>query len=241
MPQLINYGNEMLRISSKGIEYSTTNGRSWNKRYSGSVYGDFIDLLPYGNELLAVTTRGIYYSTTGGRSWNSRFTGSVYGTFNSLVDGGRELLANTSKGLYFSTTCGRSWNRRRQYVYNKLLTIRIIKSYNKSDYCNMEILIQPTIDNLREDLGYNDYEDVDEDALLFQQGYNGDLIIVDDGESFEIPEGYIGNIIEDATTYYIEIEIMPGLIDKEEFIGELEAGLYKLNDGIISREHNKEE
>ena len=105
----------------------------------------------------------------------------------------------------------------------------------------MEILIQPTIDNLREDLGYNDYEDVDEDALLFQQGYNGDLIIVDDGESFEIPEGYIGNIIEDATTYYIEIEIMPGLIDKEEFIGELEAGLYKLNDGIISREHNKEE
>lgn len=97
MPQLINYGNEMLRISPKGIEYSTTNGRSWNKRYSGSVYGDFIDLLPYGNELLAVTT------------------------------------------------------------------------------------------------------------------------------------------------YYIEIEIMPGLIDKEKFIGELEAGLYKLNDGIISREHNKEE
>jgi hypothetical protein len=34
---------------------------------------------------------------------------------------------------------------------------------------------------------------------------------------------------------------MPGLIDKEKFIGELEAGLYKLNDGIISREHNKEE
>ena len=113
MPQLINYGNEMLRISSKGIEYSTTNGRSWNKRYSGSVYGDFIDLLPYGNELLAVTTKGVYYSTTGGRSWNSRYTGSVYGTFNSLVDGGRELLANTSKGLYYSTSCGRSWNRRR--------------------------------------------------------------------------------------------------------------------------------
>ncbi len=97
MPQLINYGNEMLRISPKGIEYSTTNGRSWNTRYSGSTYGAFIDLLPYGNELLAVTT------------------------------------------------------------------------------------------------------------------------------------------------YYIEIEIMPGLIDKEKFIGELEAGLYKLNDGIISREHNKEE
>lgn len=104
----------------------------------------------------------------------------------------------------------------------------------------MEILIQPTIDNLREDLEYDDYEDVDEEALLFQQGYDGDLITVDEGESFEIPEGYIGDIIEDDNTYYIETEIMPGIIEKEEFFGELEAGLYKLNDGIISREHNKE-
>ena len=126
MPQLINYGNEMLRISPKGIEYSTTNGRSWNTRYSGSTYGAFIDLLPYGNELLAVTTKGVYYSTTGGHSWNSRYTGSVYGTFNSLVDNGRELLANTSKGLYYSTTNGRSWNRRREYIDDELLTTRII-------------------------------------------------------------------------------------------------------------------
>lgn len=102
----------------------------------------------------------------------------------------------------------------------------------------MEILIQPTIDNLREDLGYDEYDDVEEEALLFQQGYDGDLITVDDGETFEIPEGYIGNIIEDGNTYYIETEIMPGLIEKEEFCGDLEAGLYKLNDDIISREHN---
>ena len=102
----------------------------------------------------------------------------------------------------------------------------------------MEILIQPTIDNLREDLGYDDYEDVDEEALLFQQGYDGFPIDVEDGEDFEIPEGYIGSIIDDGNTYYIETEIMPGLIEKEEFFGELEAGLYKLNDGIISREYN---
>ena len=46
----------------------------------------------------------------------------------------------------------------------------------------MEILLQPTIDNLREDLGYDEYDDVEEEALLFQQGYDGDLITVDDGE-----------------------------------------------------------
>jgi photosystem II stability/assembly factor-like uncharacterized protein len=112
MPQTINYGNEMLRISSKGIEHSTNGGRSWSTRCSSSAYGTFIDLLPYGNELLAVTTKGVYYSTNGGRSWSSRYTSSAYGTFNSLVDGGRELLANTSKGLYYSTNNGRSWSRR---------------------------------------------------------------------------------------------------------------------------------
>lgn len=36
MPQIINYGNEMLKISQKGIEYSTTNGRTWSLRYMGS-------------------------------------------------------------------------------------------------------------------------------------------------------------------------------------------------------------
>jgi hypothetical protein len=112
MPQLINYGSEMLRISPKGIEYSTSGGRSWNMRYSGSSCGTFMDLLPYGNELLAVTSKGIYYSTSQGRSWNMRYSGSSCGDFLSLADGGRELLANTSKGLYYSTSAGRSWNRR---------------------------------------------------------------------------------------------------------------------------------
>ena len=45
MPQLINYGEEMLRVSPKGIEYSTSGGRSWMTRYSGSLCGTFIDFL----------------------------------------------------------------------------------------------------------------------------------------------------------------------------------------------------
>lgn len=113
MPQLINYGKEMLKISPKGIEYSTNSGRSWITRYTGSSCGTFIDLLPYGSELLAITSKGIYYSTNEGRSWISRYTGSSCGVFQNLADGGKELLANTNKGLYYSTNSGRSWIKRR--------------------------------------------------------------------------------------------------------------------------------
>lgn len=112
MPQLINYGKEMLRISAKGIEYSTNNGRTWLLRYNGTSCGSFIDLLPYGNELLAITTKGLYYSTNEGHTWLLRYSGSSCGTFNSLTDGGRELLASTSKGLYYSTNSGRTWLKR---------------------------------------------------------------------------------------------------------------------------------
>lgn len=60
MPQLINYGKEMLRISPKGIEYSINAGRSWMPRYSSSSCGAFIDFLPYGKELIAITSKGVY-------------------------------------------------------------------------------------------------------------------------------------------------------------------------------------
>ena len=98
----------------------------------------------------------------------------------------------------------------------------------------MEILLQPTIDNLREDLGYDDYEDVDEEALLFQQGFDGTPIEVEDGEKFEIPEGYIGSIIDDDNVYYLKTEIEDGVWDTEELYGDLEAGSYILNDGVVS-------
>lgn len=97
----------------------------------------------------------------------------------------------------------------------------------------MEILIQPTFNNLREDLGYDDYEDVDEEALLFQQGFDGTPIAVEDGEKFEIPKGYIGSIIDDKV-YYLKTEIDEGVWDKEELYGDLEAGSYILNDNVIN-------
>lgn len=73
MPIMINRGKEMLRISpkdSRKIEYSTTQGRTWINRYSGSSStGNFIDLMDVGNEILGTTDKGLFYSTTEGRTW----------------------------------------------------------------------------------------------------------------------------------------------------------------------------
>ena len=75
MSQMIIRGNEMIRIcpsNSTKLEYSTTNGRSWSTRFSGSSMGEIQDLNENGKELLAITSKGLYYSTTDGRSWSKR-------------------------------------------------------------------------------------------------------------------------------------------------------------------------
>lgn len=73
---MISCGGELIRISpkdSKKLEYSKTNGRSWNVRFSGSgSCGKFVDLMDNGGELLATTEKGLFYSQTNGRSWNKR-------------------------------------------------------------------------------------------------------------------------------------------------------------------------
>ena len=75
MAQMIIKDGEMIRISpkdSKKLEYSTTNGRSWSTRFSGSSMGSIVDLTDNGKEILAQTEKGLYYSTTKGRSWAKR-------------------------------------------------------------------------------------------------------------------------------------------------------------------------
>ena len=89
----------------------------------------------------------------------------------------------------------------------------------------MKLFIKPTFDNIREDLGYDEFEDVDEDAIMFQQGYDGDIMEVEDGESFEIPKGYVASIIE-----YFE-----GNWDKEEIYDDIDAGWYSLNGNTIKK------
>ena len=115
MPQLITYGNELIRINpaKNSIEYSTNRGASWMTRYSGSSCGTFRDLLPYDGIILACTDKGIYYTTNKGASWMCRNSGSSTREFVVLQDAGRELLAQSSDGhLYYSTNAGASWMRR---------------------------------------------------------------------------------------------------------------------------------
>lgn len=74
MGQMINTGEELIRIniSKNSIEYSTTEGRTWHNRFTGSSCGDFSDLADNGKEILATTSKGVFYSTTAGRTWHKR-------------------------------------------------------------------------------------------------------------------------------------------------------------------------
>ena len=114
MSLMIKRGNELIRINTQKntIEYSTSDGRNWNTRYSGSSCGTFYDLFDNGREILACTSKGVYYSTSEGSNWNARYTSSACGTFQQLSSDGRHLLATTSKGLYYSTSNGSNWNKR---------------------------------------------------------------------------------------------------------------------------------
>ena len=69
---LFQFGSELLACTSKGIYYSTNEGRSWNSRYTGSSAGTFQQLSTDGRYLLATTSKGLYYSSNEGRSWNKR-------------------------------------------------------------------------------------------------------------------------------------------------------------------------
>ncbi|MCF0187963.1 MAG: hypothetical protein HUK04_00495 [Bacteroidaceae bacterium] len=100
----------------------------------------------------------------------------------------------------------------------------------------MELFITPTISNLRQEYGYEEWEDENDDALLVQKGYDGYTIEVEDGESFEIPEGHEGQIIDDDTTYYERVEIFEDVFDKEEIMDNLYEGHYRLEGDVIISE-----
>ncbi len=110
MPQLIEYGREMLRINSSNntIEYSR-DGRNWTRRHASQYYGTFFDLCLVGSDIYAATSKGVIYSHNGGINWTIKCNSTYYGTFQSLMLHGTELWAQTSKGLYVSKDGGRNW------------------------------------------------------------------------------------------------------------------------------------
>lgn len=97
----------------------------------------------------------------------------------------------------------------------------------------MEILIMPTIEYLRDLRGYDEFDEENGDALLYEQGYEGVTEVIENGESFEIPTNHIGRIM-DEKEYYFLVEIMDNVYDKElANDSELIEGEYMLEGDII--------
>ncbi len=96
----------------------------------------------------------------------------------------------------------------------------------------MEILLKQNIDYLREEMGYEPYEEEDDDALLYQQGFEADAEEIEDGY-FTIPDGYEATIIDDQT-YYMKRTDRNGQCYKE-IVEELQSGRYQLEGNIIQR------
>jgi hypothetical protein len=76
MSTMISRGKELIRIRPDNptqLEYSTSSGRVWSRRYNGNTStGTFIELIDNGREILASTNKGIFYSTNEGRVWSLR-------------------------------------------------------------------------------------------------------------------------------------------------------------------------
>ena len=75
MAQMINRGKELIRINPTNrnkLEYSINDGRTWSQRYSGSSYGDLLELTDNGKEILMQTSKGLYYSINDGRTWSKK-------------------------------------------------------------------------------------------------------------------------------------------------------------------------
>ena len=116
MPQLVTLGSELIRInpSNGHIEYSTSGGRTWMTRYSGSGYGRFLDLLPFSGKLLALTEKGVFCSSSVGRSWLTKNASSIARSLVALQDGGKEVIGMTADGhIYASSSEGAIWLRRK--------------------------------------------------------------------------------------------------------------------------------
>lgn len=68
----------------------------------------------------------------------------------------------------------------------------------------LRLLILPTFGSTRESMGIEDFEDIDSESILFQQGYDADVIEVEDNGIFRIEVGFIGSILEEELEVYLE-------------------------------------
>ena len=80
------------------------------------------------------------------------------------------------------------------------------------------LFLTPEFDTIRDEMGYDENDDFDAYDILFQQGYDGEMIEVEENEIFEIPEGYIATIQDEGEDVF----------EKEDFQTEtLREGQYR--------------
>lgn len=104
----------------------------------------------------------------------------------------------------------------------------------------MEIVIIPELETVKEDMGLDPWEDVNEDALLFQQGCDIGAEEIFDGESFTVADGYYVGVTCDGETYYVMKEIDMGVWEKVVLDDYLRPGRYRLDgDTIYPRDYDK--
>jgi hypothetical protein len=104
---------------------------------------------------------------------------------------------------------------------------------------NMEILIMPSYEKTKEATTVDNFDDDNEEGVLYQQGHDGYQLTVNDGDTFEIDEGYIGRLMSRENYYFgfqdPEDEELHGQDPIEDDIEEGEYRLegnriYKLNE-----------
>lgn len=75
MSQMVNFKGDLIRICPDNphrIEYARNNATIWVPRYTGTFYGEFLDLTATPTELIAITSKGTYISRNGGVAWIKR-------------------------------------------------------------------------------------------------------------------------------------------------------------------------
>lgn len=65
----------------------------------------------------------------------------------------------------------------------------------------LEILITPSYQSTRESMGYSEDDNYNDDAVLFQQGYDMNVMLVNPGEKFKIKKDFGGQVNCEETQY----------------------------------------
>jgi len=88
------------------------------------------------------------------------------------------------------------------------------------------LFLTPEFDTIRDEMGYDENDDFDAYDILFQQGYDGEMIEVEENE---ISEGYIATIqATDTNDEFYILDEGEDVFEKEDFQTEtLREGQYR--------------